>query len=187
MNFDLLQTGIILFFVTLLGYIVGNYFDSGYLGSPFRPKSGDFERYLQYTSIGIAIIVLTSLLSLVLFYTIIPTLAIVLFPQVNGNVLVALIVIYLLLLGLLMITISLSPFFGRIIRFLKDKYNPIEITIETSDNNKHIVVREIYDENAEYFFFLDTNGNWEVIKKSLVNRIKSERKKPIKTVQKKST
>ncbi len=184
MNFDLPQTGIMLFFVALLGYVVGNYFDSGYLGSPFRPKGGDFERYLKYTAIGVVIIILTSLLAMVLFYQIIPTLAIILFPQVTADLLFALTIIYLLLLGLLVIVINLSPSFGQVIRFLKNKSNTIEITIETCDNNGSLVVREIYDENAEYFFFLDKNGNWGLIKKSLVNRITSERKKPPKPPKK---
>ncbi len=33
-------------------------------------------------------------------------------------------------------------------------------------------VREIYDENEDFFFYLDNNGNWGSIKKALVNEMK---------------
>lgn len=175
MDLDLTQTGFLLFFLALLGYIIGSYFDSGYLGSPLRPKGGDFERFLKYSSIGIVILIITSLLSILLFYGIIPALAIILFPQLNTNLLLALIIIFLLLVGLLSVIIVLSPFFGGVMRSFKNKYNPREITLETS-NNTSIVVREIHDEDTDYFFFIDIHENWGSIKKSLVNRIRSVRR-----------
>jgi len=176
MDLDLTQLGIIIFFISLLGYIVGIYFDSGYLGSPLRPKGGDFERYLQYTSKGVGLIIFTSLLSLYFFYKIIPTMAKILFPQENENLFAALIIIYLLFLSLLVSTLLLTPYFGRGIRFLKEKSGLMEITIQADDRTLPIIASENYDENDDFFFYLDKNRNWGMIKKSHVSSIKSERK-----------
>lgn len=180
----MLQAGSILIFLALLGYIVGDFFDNGYIGRTYKPKGGDFGRFLHYSSRGLIILVFISIIILLLYNPIIPIFASIFFPQVTPQLLLASVFTYLILLVVLEFIIVISPFFGKFLRFLKERISPMEVIIHTNDKEPPIVASEIYDENADFFFYLDKNGNWGLIKKSLVNRIESERKKSIKLFSK---
>lgn len=172
----MLQAGFILIFLALLGYTIGDFYDIGYIGRTYKPKAGDFDRFLHYSSRGLIIIVLISMLILLLYNKLIPLFASIFFPQVTPQLLVASVFTYTILLFLIELIILIGWIFGRFLRYLKNKISPIEVIIETNDKEKPvIIVSEIYDENADFFFFLDKNGNWGLIKKSLVELIRKKR------------
>jgi hypothetical protein len=173
------QAGFIAILLALFGYIVVDFFDFGY-GRTYRPKGGDLDRFLHYSSRGIVIIFL--FLIFLLYSDILKVLVDAFFPLVTPELLLASFGTYTILLLLLLFILILSPFGGLAWRFVKrDIIQTKVITIKTNDNNEDITVNEIYDEDADYFFFLDKNENWGLIKKSLVNRIESERKERIKS------
>ncbi|CAG0955855.1 hypothetical protein METP2_00492 [Methanosarcinales archaeon] len=169
------QTGFILIFLILLGYIVGVYFNIGYLGKAYKSKGGDFERFLGLFSIGMTTFILILGVFILLFYKFVPTLAASYLPQMNINLVPLSMVIFIVLFYLFLGAVALSLLCGVFFRFVKNKYSQKDITIVTIDP-VDIVVSEIYDENADYFFFIDKNENWGMIRKSLVNKIISKRK-----------
>lgn len=172
---DITSIGSLLIFLVLLGYMVGEYFDAGYLGKPYRPKGGDFERFLKYSSIGASLIVLVSLVAIELLMGLLPDLVSVF--QTNSAFVYTLILISLIYIVLLSFAITLMPYIGRGFRKLKNRIDPIEITIVTSEPWTNIDAKEIYEEDEDYFFYIDKNENWGMIKKNLVNKVTSRKKK----------
>lgn len=167
-------------FLSLLGYMAGYFFELGYKRRVYRPRGGDLDRFLHYSSKGIVVIFL---ISIFLIFSGADALILAsadnFLPQASQELLLTSFFAYLVLSVILEGIIIFSPIIGWVWKLIKSEFFQTEVTIETNDNKEPIVVSEIYDENADYLFFVDKNENWGLIKKSLVNKISSTTIRPV--------
>lgn len=147
----------------------------GYYTVSYRPSAGrSFEHLLKHCSRGFLLILLGILLYAELLSAGTETIpeALAGVPMSIETIQQGLIFSYLLPLiakyTLYLITISL--FIGSLMRWGQAGGVLIETKAET------VCVRQIYDENDEFLFYLDLQGNWGSIKKCLVNTMKYTKK-----------
>lgn len=178
MIFELLpQIGLIVFFLALLGYLMMEFYNLGYYTVSYRPFVGrSFERFLKYCSQGFLLI----LLGIVIYVTLISK-GTETIPEALAGISVSsetiqksLIISYLLALitKYTLFLIAISMFMGVLMKWGQAG----GVLVETIDNTQEICVRQIYDENEDFLYYLDLQGNWGSIRKSLVNSMKYVKK-----------
>lgn len=171
------QIGLIVFFIALLGYIMMEFYNLGYYTVSYRPFAGrGFEHLLKYCSRGFLLILLGIIIYSGLFQQGTETLpeALKSIPVSIETVQQSLIFSYLLALitKYTIFLITISMFMGVLMKWGQAG----GVLIETKDSAEVICVRQIYDENDDYLFYLDLQGNWGAIKKCLVNTMKYTKK-----------
>jgi hypothetical protein len=180
--------GIIVFALTLLGYIVERIYDAYRLGNrTYIPKAKSFDNFLHYSSLGFLFV--NSLLLMVII--LIPSLPLlkgqswfqlwfqwwfIEFQKITNFSLGQILNYYLsesapVILFLIFFEILLI--FSMTLGKYAQKHEMSELVIETTDGRLPMKVSVVYDENEDFIYFLDRNGNWGLIRKSLVYRIGS--------------
>ena len=153
------------------------FYKLGYYTVSYRPfSSRSFEHLLKYSSRGFILILIGILIFASLFSIGTETIPEVLEGVSISNETVQQSLIYSYLLALIikytLYLITISLFMGVVMRWGQAG----GVLIETKDNAEVICVRQIYDENDYFIFYLDLQGNWSSIKKCLVNTMKYTKK-----------
>ena len=176
MLFELLpQIGLIIFLIALLGYIMMEFYNVGYYTVSYRPFAGrGFEHLLKYCSRGFILILLG-----IAIYTKLLSAGTETIPEAFAGIPMSIEtmqqgLIFSHLLDLIMEYTLYLAFISLLMGIFMRWGQAVGVLIET--NTEVICVRHIYDENDEFLFYLDLQGNWGSIKKRLVNTMKYTKK-----------
>ena len=178
MDLGVSQIGFLIYSAAIIGYLGYFFYNFGYYGVAYRPR-GNLRRLLDYSAVGFLLILFAS-------FIFINALAngTITIPEALSSISVSeetqsIFLLYgYLFVNLVMFVIFLT--FGALVLGILSKNSLAQgLIIETKDNNSPLDIREIYDENEDFFFFFDNNGNWGAIKKSDISKITSSRKASI--------
>jgi hypothetical protein len=155
------------------------FYNLGYYTVSYRPFAGrSFERFLKYCSQGFLLI----LLGIVIYVGLISK-GNETIPEALAGISVSSetmqqILIFSYLLALItkytLFLMAISMFMGVLMRW--GQAGGVLVETKEKDNTEIICVRQIYDENEDFLYYLDLQGNWGSIRKSFVNSMKHIKK-----------
>lgn len=169
------QIGLLIYVAVIIGWLAKYFYDFGYYGPAYRSR-GNLQGILDYLALGFLLILIASFFIIIAIAN--ETLKI---PEIVGSIPISEetsrnLIIYGFLYGYLLLfiffLIVVAMVYGVMIKYGSCK----GVIIETNDGKEPLDVREIYDENEDFFFFFDNNGNWGAIKKDCVCKINSIKK-----------
>jgi hypothetical protein len=174
---ELPQIGLTIFLLALLGYVAREFYNIGYYGPSYKPTGNrtDIERFLKYCSQGLLLILLG-----IAVYVLLISREIIKIPEIIQGIPVSQetasnLAIYSFLLAIITQYTLYIIFFSLIIGRLMFYGSAVGVIIEKNEESEPIKAREIYDEDNDFFYYLDLNGNWATIRKSLVKTMKYDK------------
>lgn len=169
------QIVLLIYVAVIIGWLGKYFYDLGYYGPAYRSR-GNLQGILDYLALGFLLILIASF-----FYINAIANETLKIPEIIGSIPISeettrILTIYGYLYSCLLLfvvfLIVVAMLFGAMMRYGK----PEGVIIETNEGGEPLDVREIYDENEDFFFFFDNNGKWGAIKKDYVCKINSIKK-----------
>lgn len=175
MILELSQLGYLIYVAAIIGWLGKYFYDIGYYGPAYRPR-GNLHMILGNSALGFLLISVAAV-----FYSLAIANETIKIPENVGSIPISeetgrslIIYAYLhsIFLMFVLVMIVIALFCGLAERI--GKYQ--KVSIETNEGKEPLEVRAIYEENEDFFFFFDNNGNWGAIKKDCVCKIRSIKK-----------
>jgi len=177
------EVSVFIIFLAIIGYLVFTFYDLGYYGAwIYRPSKnrGGIESFFGNAAKGFLLLFflmfIISYLIVSRFITIPDYLNdIPITPEVYGYMAIASFAFFVVNVALL-IAMIIAAFFGKFQFFTPGT----KVIIEKNDlgiSNK-LKVREIYDEDENFYYYIDFNQNWGTVRKTEVKSMRSEETTP---------
>lgn len=163
-------------FLALIGYLVYEWYELGYYGIAYRPSKNksSFERFLGHSAKGFIILFfLMFLISWLLTFKIInfpEYLYYIQLPTEVGSYFLLFSFIFFVMGFALIIAMIIAGLAGRFV--VNNTLSSVIIEKNESSGTPQFEVLEIYDQDEDFFYYLDLNGDWGAIRKNEVKSMK---------------
>jgi hypothetical protein len=170
------EVSVFILFLALIGYLVYEWYELGYYGTAYRPSKNksSFERFLGHSAKGFIILFFLMFLISILFAFRILTypdyLQYIQLPLEVGSYFLLFSFIFFVMGFALIIAMIIAGLSGRFM--VNNTYASVIINRIDLSGTIPLEVREIYDQDEDFFYYLDLKGRWGSIRKNEIKSMK---------------